>query len=59
MGLCFMFYSIVMFMAKRKPLAILQGVLVIKKSYFVLKNVYSVLITRLFVFFACGFLFRV
>ena len=52
-----MFYSIAIFMAKRKPLAKLQGVLVIKKTFFVIKNVYSVIITCLFVFFACGFLF--
>ena len=52
-----MFYSIAMFMAKRKPLVKLQGALVIKKTYFVIKHVYYVIITRLFVFFACGFLF--
>ena len=54
-----MFCSIAIFMAKRKPLAKLQGVLVLKKTYFVLKYVYCVLITRLFGFFACGFLFSV
>ena len=55
--LWYMFYSIVIFMAKRKPLAKLQGGFVRKKTCFVLKNMGYVFFTCLLGFFACGFLF--
>ena len=59
MGLCFVFYSIVMFMVKRKPLAGLQGFLDHAKAFIVVAVVCFFLFTFCFVCFACGFLFRV